>query len=160
MLSKPDYGRYFEGIACWERRKIYHVAEILSDLEDAYLGRVIKGLGGDAMRRYGLVLDILQSGVFSDAGADKRLVNRRSALGHVRLSFKESGKSREIQAYCVNLSHQGLCFESEHPVVVGVPYEALISLFDGSEPVRCVGKVTWVKEPLPGYFAAGMQFAI
>ena len=96
----------------------------------------LKGMAADAMRRYSLISDLLQSRSFSEAGADKRLVNRRNALGKVRLVYKERGLFQELQAYCVNFSHQGLCFESEHRVEPGRHFEVNLALFDQVEPMR------------------------
>ncbi|HNX68540.1 MAG TPA: PilZ domain-containing protein [Candidatus Omnitrophota bacterium] len=158
MFSKRDYIQYFEQVACLERKMIYRVTDMLGVVEDPYVCGVLKGLGADAMRRYSLLSDLLQSKSFSESAADKRLVNRRSALGKVRLIFKERGLFKELSAYCVNFSHQGLCFESEHRVEAGARFEVRISLFDQCEPIRSVGKVVWVKEALPGFYLAGMQF--
>jgi len=158
MFSKQDYIQYLEQIACLERKKIHRMTDLLDIVEDAYVCGILKGLGADAGRRYNLISDLLDSKSFSTSAADKRLVNRRSALGKVRLIYKEMGLFKELSAYCVNFSHQGLCFESENRLAVGAHYEVRISLFDEAEPIRCAGKVRWVREILPGFFLAGMQF--
>jgi len=158
MFSKRDYIQYFEQIACMERKMIYRVTDLVAEVEDVYVVGVLKGMSSDAMRRYSLISDLLQSRSFSESAADKRLVNRRSALGKVRLVYKERGLFQELQAYCVNFSHQGMCFESEHRVDVGAHFEVSIALFEQDEPMRCTGKVVWVREILPGFFLAGMRF--
>lgn len=158
MFSKQDYIQYFEQIACLERKKIHRTTDLLGLVRDAYVSGIMKGLCADAGRRYSLIADLLESKSFSSNVADKRLVNRRSALGKVRLIYKEMGLFKELAAYCVNFSHQGLCFESEHPMTVGAHYEVRISLFEEAEPITCKGKIKWVKEILPGFFVAGMQF--
>ena len=158
MLSKRDYVRYFEQIACLERQKVYRLFDLLQDLDDAYIVKLMRGMLADAQNLYGRILNVLQLESLTEGGADKRLVNRRSALGKVRLLVSERGAIQEISACCVNYTHQGLCFESTNRVVVGAPYEVLISLYDQKETIRCSGKVAWVKETFPGFFTAGMQF--
>ena len=158
MLSKSDYNRYFEQIACLERQRIYRATDALVDLEDAYVLEILRETIADAKKRYGLIVELLRSKSLADSAEDKRLLSRRSSLGYVQLIFEERGMRQELAAYCVNFSHQGLCFESEHKVVTGTHYEARISLFDQPEPMVCAGKIVWVKEILPGFFKAGMRF--
>jgi len=158
MLSKNDHVRYFEQIACLERQKVYRLFDLLHDLADVYVVKFLSGMLADAQDLYGRILSILQLESLAEGGADKRLVNRRSALGKVRLLFSERGTTQEISACCVNYTHQGLCFESANRVAVGAQYEVLISLFDQKETMRCTGKIAWVKETFPGFFTAGMQF--
>jgi hypothetical protein len=159
MFTREDYEKYFFQIAHVERKMVYGVYDLASELDEPSLMGVLRKVGDDEVRHYGQVLKMLKLSLgFSQT--ENRREPREYYLGTVLLKSVQESAGGEIKAYCVNLSKTGICLESAQELPVDQVRDLEIRLFNQDPLSNRQGRIIWNKQVEPGLYIGGIQFLL
>ncbi len=157
MFTRGDYKEYFSSILEKERDMIFSVADIRSSISDEEALKILEIIINDEIKHYSYVAGLFEN-LLLQGKVEKRKFRRQHSLGDAWV--RDLKTKEEIKARCVNVSEGGICIESDKPLEVGNLFEVAIEFYDGSEPVRRVGKLVWYKEVIAKLNIGGIEFKL
>ncbi len=157
MFTREDYLNYFESIVLMEKKMVYLVADIITQLTDESIMRALEKVGADEYRHYDsmmkVIVDVLYQGEYN-----KQLELNAYSLGEVVLKSKSN--NTEIVGYGVTVSDKGFGLVTEQPLDVDAQYEVSGALYDDFSEITRLCNVQWSKELHPAKYLIGMQYEL
>lgn len=158
MFTDQDYQEYFEQIASLERLMVYHVFDLLQEVEDPQILQQLKTIGSDEKKHYALIVRVFNTILFK-SDLERRKFIREHVLGWVKVRHVADGSITE--GYCVDLSAQGVCieFEDDKQDLKG-DIEVWIETFEDGKLYHHMGRVAWTTRHAANQRIGAIRFKI
>ena len=157
MFIEEKYKEYLASVLEKERDMIFSVTDIRDSISDKDIIEPLDRIVNDEVKHYSYMAELFEVFLLK-GGVEKRKFRRQHSLGDAWLRDLKS--KEEFKARCVNFSEKGMCIECDKPLEIGRSYEVGIDFYDGSDPIRHVGRLVWYKEVITRLNIGGIEFKV